>query len=77
MSTAHHAPSARELADTGWRTSSRSQSTNCVEVAVLGAAAGAVALRDSKDRDGRVLVFARASWAEFIAAAKDGQFDRC
>ena len=77
MSTAHHVPNAQELADTSWRTSSRSQSTNCVEVSVLRAAAGAVAVRDSKDRGGTVLVFARAGWAEFIAAAKDGQFDRC
>jgi hypothetical protein len=59
-----------------WRASSRSQSTNCVEVAGLDTAAGPVAIRDSKDRGGTVLVFARARWLEFVAAAKDGEFDR-
>jgi hypothetical protein len=56
-----------------WRTSSRSSATNCVEVA--GFAAG-VAIRDSKDRSGPVLLFAPTSWRDFVAAAKDGEFDR-
>jgi hypothetical protein len=55
-----------------WRTSSRSSATNCVEVA--GVAAG-VAVRDSKDRSGPVLFFASSSWRDFVAAAKDGEFD--
>ncbi|MEU5671421.1 DUF397 domain-containing protein, partial [Micromonospora sp. NPDC047753] len=32
----------------GWRTSTRSQTSNCVEVAPLAAGPSAVALRDSK-----------------------------
>ena len=56
-----------------WRTSRRSGSQgNCVEVARVG---DAVAVRDSKDPTGPVLVFGSAEWAAFIAAAKDGEFD--
>lgn len=56
-----------------WRTSSRSSATNCVEVAALD---GGVAVRDSKDRGGPVLRFARAPWQAFVAATKAGEFDR-
>ena len=38
-------------------------------------APAAVALRDSKDRGGPVLLFDRAGWLGFIAGAKNGQFD--
>lgn len=55
-----------------WRTSSRSQNTNCVEVGELG---GAIAMRDSKDREGPVLIFARDRWIDFVASAKAGEFD--
>jgi hypothetical protein len=58
-----------------WRTSSRSSSTNCVEVAALPAAR-LVAVRDSKDPDGPVLTFARTQWRAFLAGAKAGEFDR-
>jgi hypothetical protein len=57
---------------TAWRTSTRSSSTNCVEVAALD---GGIAVRDSKDRGGATLRFARISWLEFLAAAKAGEFD--
>lgn len=72
MSTArtHRADEPRH---TLWRTSTRSQTSNCVEVALLG---GAVAVRDSKDHGGPVLVFAGSAWREFIAAVRDGHFDR-
>jgi hypothetical protein len=55
-----------------WRASSRSQNTNCVEV---GEMETAVAMRDSKDREGPVLVFARDRWIDFVASAKAGEFD--
>ena len=64
------------LADVAWRTSTRSQSTNCVEVGPLGPdQGGAVVMRDSKDRQGPVLVFSRAQWEGFISATKNGDFD--
>ncbi len=55
-----------------WRTSSRSQNTNCVEV---GETEMAVVMRDSKDREGPMLVFARERWIDFVASAKAGEFD--
>ncbi|MDZ5446661.1 DUF397 domain-containing protein [Micromonospora sp. 4G57] len=66
---------AQQLADASWRTSTRSQTSNCVEVAPLRAGPAAVALRDSKDRGGPVLLFNRTGWLGFIAGAKNGQFD--
>jgi hypothetical protein len=35
----------------------------------------AIAMRDSKDREGPVLVFARERWTDFVASAKAGEFD--
>ncbi|MFI5487472.1 MULTISPECIES: DUF397 domain-containing protein [Micromonospora] len=64
-----------QLADAPWRTSTRSQTSNCVEVAPLRAGPAAVALRDSKDRGGPVLLFDRAGWLGFLAGTKNGQFD--
>ena len=57
-----------------WRKSTRSgpYSDNCVEVAFIG---GAVALRDSKDRAGAVLLFAPEEWLAFVGGTKDGEFD--
>ncbi|TDC82584.1 DUF397 domain-containing protein [Micromonospora sp. KC606] len=63
---------ARQLADVAWRKSTRSQTSNCVEVAPLSTA---VALRDSKDPSGPVLLFNRAGWLGFVSGAKNGQFD--
>ncbi|BCJ60401.1 DUF397 domain-containing protein [Micromonospora endophytica] len=62
-----------QLADAPWRTSTRSQTSNCVEVAPLRT--DATAVRDSKDRGGPVLLFDRAGWLGFLSGAKSGQFD--
>ncbi|MDG4806065.1 DUF397 domain-containing protein [Micromonospora sp. WMMD1120] len=67
--------SAQSLADAPWRTSTRSQTSNCVEVAPLSTGPSAVALRDSKDRNGPVLLFDRAGWLGFLTGTKKGQFD--
>lgn len=59
---------------TGWRKSRRSGGgDNCVEVAV--SADGHVGVRDSKDQQGPVLVFAPGEWAAFTAGVRDGEFD--
>ncbi|GAA4694036.1 DUF397 domain-containing protein [Phytohabitans rumicis] len=57
-----------------WRKSSRSDSNGgaCVEVADLGED---IAVRDSKNPHGDVLLFPRHEWAAFIVGAKDGEFD--
>ena len=65
----------RDLSGAQWRKSTRSggDGGNCVEVAInLGEI---VAVRDTKDRGGETLIFARAAWAAFIASVKDGEFD--
>ncbi len=57
-----------------WRASSRSTGEQkCVEVAGVD---GAVAVRDSKDRTGPVLLIGRAGWAAFLAGIRSGEFDR-
>lgn len=62
-----------DLSRARWKKSSRSSGNGqCVEMAELD---GAVALRDSKDPTGPVLVFTSAEWAAFLAGAKDGEFD--
>jgi hypothetical protein len=55
-----------------WRTSSYSSGGACVEVAPRR---DTILVRDSKDREGAVLTFSRASFATFIAAVASGEFD--
>ncbi|MBP2707273.1 DUF397 domain-containing protein [Microbispora sp. RL4-1S] len=65
---------ASDARDVAWWKSSRSSNNGmCVEVARL--ADGQVGVRDSKDRDGRVLVFTPAEWDAFLGGVKDGEFD--
>jgi hypothetical protein len=60
--------------ETAWFKSSRSgDSANCVEVATVP---DGMLVRDSKDPDGPVLVFARDSWLAFVEDIKVGEFDR-
>lgn len=59
-----------------WRKSARSggQGGACVEVADLPG--GGVAVRDSKDQAGPMLMFTPEEWQAFIGGVKDGEFDR-
>lgn len=61
-------------ANSGWRTSARSGQSgdNCVEVALTDES---VAVRDSTDRSGPVLVFGRNEWRAFLRETKSGAFD--
>jgi hypothetical protein len=53
--------------------STRSNGTGeCVEVADLALSA---AVRDSKDPEGKALVFTPGQWISFMRAAKSGMFD--
>jgi hypothetical protein len=63
-----------DLTNVQWQKSTRSGAygDNCVEVAFIDEA---IAVRDSKDTTGPVLVFTRGEWDAFVAGAKDGEFD--
>ena len=64
---------APELGNVRWKKSSRSSGDGqCVEWARLS---DTVAVRDSKNPAGPVLVFASAEWTAFVDGAKDGDFD--
>ncbi|TYB69689.1 DUF397 domain-containing protein [Nonomuraea sp. PA05] len=56
-----------------WRRSSFCNgATACVEVAEVE---GLVALRDSKEPDGPVLLYSRLEWEAFLAGVRAGEFD--
>jgi len=55
-----------------WIKSSHSAQGNCVEVAFLG---GQVAIRDSKDQHGLMLMFNRTEWQAFLDGVRDGEFN--
>jgi len=61
-----------DLSRAEWRKSPHSVGGNCVEVAFLG---GRVVVRDSKDRQGPMLVFTDADWRSFLRSVRDGEFD--
>jgi Domain of unknown function (DUF397) len=61
-----------DLSTARWRKSSFSGGNGCVEVAVVG---NRVAVRDTKDRRGPVLLFTADEWQAFLAGVQDGEFD--
>ncbi|MCA2214123.1 DUF397 domain-containing protein [Jidongwangia harbinensis] len=64
-----------DLSRAQWRTSTRSGSSgNCVEVA--DNLLDVVAVRDSKDPEGQILVFTTAQWRAFLGGVAAGEFDR-
>ncbi|SFT12745.1 DUF397 domain-containing protein [Streptomyces sp. ok210] len=65
---------AMDLTDADWVTSSYTNrwTKTCVEVADLGG--GAVAVRDSHNRELPPLRFTAAEWAAFRLGVRDGEF---
>jgi hypothetical protein len=55
-----------------WRRSTRCESNSCVEVGLLSTE---VAMRDSKDANGAVLLFTAAEWTAFLEGARRGEFE--
>jgi hypothetical protein len=63
-----------DAAQLEWLTSQSCNGGACVQVAVA-LAGDAVAVRDSKDSDGAILLYTAGEWRDFIAGAKNGEFD--
>ena len=61
-----------DLSRAVWRKSTQSYTNGCVEVAFVD---GHVAVRDSKNRSGPVLVFTPFEWTAFLGGVRDGEFD--
>lgn len=62
-----------DISGAAWRKSTKTQqSGQCVEVARIG---DVIAVRDSKDPDGPVLVFTRGEFAAFLDGATKGEFN--
>ncbi len=56
-----------------WRKAQLSTNNgSCVEIASV---VGKIALRDSKDASGPILVYTPAEWSAFLDGAKKGEFD--
>lgn len=60
-----------DLSAAEWTKSTHSLTNGCVEVAFVD---GNVAVRDSKNRDGAVLVFTPREWNAFLGGVADGEF---
>ena len=61
-----------DLSTAVWRRSSECGGGTCVEVSFLD---DQVAVRDSKDADGQVLLFSAPEWHTFLAGVRKGEFD--
>lgn len=60
-----------DLSHANWRKSSASNINGCVEVAFID---GAVAVRNSRDPVGPVLMFSPAEWEAFLEGIGNGEF---
>ena len=61
-----------DLVTAKWRKSIHSGANGCIEVARSG---DQIAVRDSKDPSGPVLLFTSHEWRAFVAGVRDGEFD--
>ncbi|MFD1543699.1 DUF397 domain-containing protein [Nonomuraea guangzhouensis] len=64
-----------DLQHAEWRKSSHSggDGGNCVEVATN--LPGVIAVRNSRHRSDKPLIFTPSEWAAFLAGVNDGEFD--
>ena len=58
---------------TWFKAQSSSHNGQCVEVA---GTAGKIAIRDSKDPDGPILIYTPAEFTAFLNGARNGEFNR-
>lgn len=67
---------ANRLPEVAWHISTRSGNGggNCVEAGPVLDGSGRVAVRDSKDRAGAVMVYTSAEWTAFLTGIKAGHF---
>ena len=61
-----------ELSSPEWRRSSHCAADSCVEVAIVG---DHVAVRNSKDIHGQILLFDKEVWGDFLVDIREGAFD--
>lgn len=61
-----------DLSSAEWHKSTFSAANGCVEVAALD---DGVAVRNSKELGGSVLLFSRHEWAAFVGGVRAGEFD--
>lgn len=62
-----------DLSELAWQKSTRSNNSGCVQVAFCGD--GRIAVRDSKDPEGPVLMFTPYEWEAFLGGVQDGEFN--
>jgi hypothetical protein len=58
--------------DITWRTALSCNGGTCIKVAASGES---ILIADSKEPDGPILTYTPAEWREFLAGAKNGDFD--
>lgn len=73
MYLTHNDITVQDLENARFRKSRFSAQGNCVEVALLRG--GKVAVRDSKDPSGQVLIFTSSEWSAFSSGIKMQEFD--
>jgi hypothetical protein len=61
-----------DLSNVVWLRSSSCSGNNCLEVAFVN---NQVAVRDSKDSHGPVLMFTSSEWRAFLHDVRNGEFD--
>jgi hypothetical protein len=64
------------LSKVAWHISARSEggSGNCVEAGPVLDGSGRVAVRDTHDRQGPILLYPSTGWTAFLAAIRSGHF---